>query len=135
MKKESETERHRQTETETERGTSASKASHSRVAIRVQNVVHDDGKRHHLHRNPSRSRLLRLLLLLPCLFPRTKKTSSDYAEQERHTECVESSSTTNFSLGTWSSFSSSQGLELGLGESWHQTSKADSDSAQLEGDW
>lgn len=76
-----------------------------------------------------------LLLLLPCLFPRTKKTSSDYAEQERNTECVESSSTTNFSFGTWSSFSSSQGLELGLGESWHQSSKADSDSAQLEGDW
>lgn len=63
-----------------------------------------------------------LLLLLPCLFPRTKKTSSHDAEQERHTECVESSSTTKFSFGTWSSSSSSHGLELGLGESWHQTS-------------
>jgi len=31
---------------------------------------------------------------------------------------------TRFSFGTWSSSSSSQGLELGLGESWHQTSKA-----------
>ncbi len=76
-----------------------------------------------------------LLLLLPCLFPRTKKTSSDYAEQKRHTECVESSPTTIFSFWTWSSFSCSQGLELGFGESWHQTSKADSDSAQLEGNW
>lgn len=76
-----------------------------------------------------------LLLLLPCLFPRTKKTSGDDAEQERHTECLESSSTTKFAFGTWSSYSFSQGLELGLGESWHQTSKADSDSAQLEGDW